>query len=151
MDLRPVTYQDALAVASNMRESDRREIFAGRWNDDPEELAADCLCFGSFGWIACEPHPIAVVGAAPLHPGVWSVYMFAGNDFLKIKLSLTKFVKRVMIPSLVEVGAHRAECHSIDGHVEAHRWLEFLGATRESTRRRFGRNGEDFHCYVWLR
>src|SRR3546814_12825662 len=82
-----------------------------------------------------------------MHPGVWSVLLFATDEFHKIRLSLTKHVKRVMIPALVEVGAHRAECHSMEGHAEAHAWLELLGAEREGVRPRFGKNGEDFECF----
>ena len=37
----------------------------------------------------------------------------------------------------------------MEGHVVAQRWLEALGAHRESTAYGFGRNGEDFHTYVW--
>src|SRR3546814_15202527 len=56
-----------------------------------------------------------------------------------------------MIPALVEVGAHRAECHSMEGHAEAHAWLELLGAEREGVRPRFGKNGEGFVCFSWRR
>lgn len=151
MILEPPTFDTTLYVAERMREWDRREIFAARWNDDPFPLAAECQLYGSFTWIASLDRPIAFIGAAPIHPGVWSVLMFATDEFRKIRLSLTKHVKRVMIPALVEVGAHRAECHSMEGHDEAHAWLELLGAEREGVRPRFGKNGEDFVCFSWRR
>lgn len=149
MDMIPVNYSDALFVAANMREWDRKEIYATRWNDDPSDIATDCCYMGDFGWVACEPEPIAVVGAGPMHPGVWGVHMFATDNFSKIAISLTKFVRRVIIPSLAATGAHRAECKSMEGHEDAQKWLEFLGAERESTLAEYGRNGEDFHIYTW--
>lgn len=39
----------------------------------------------------------------------------------------------------------------MDGHIEAQEWLETLGAKREGTLKRYGRDGEDFHVYVWER
>ena len=50
---------------------------------------------------------------------------------------------------LWEGGAHRLECRSMEGHVEAQRWLETIGATREATLHGYGREGEDFHVYTW--
>ncbi|MEP3248041.1 MAG: hypothetical protein ABJN40_06020 [Sneathiella sp.] len=150
MDLGPVNYSDALFIAKNMREWDRKEIYASRWNDDPHELAAECLSIGGFSWIAYDPEPIAIIGAVPLRPGVWNVFMFATDKFSKIAISLTKFAKNVMMPSLIAAGAHRGECQSMAGHDDAHNWLEFLGAKRESTSEGYGRGREDFHTYIWM-
>lgn len=151
MRLERPTFDAVLHVAERMREWDRREIFAARWNDDPFPLAAECMTYGEFTWIAALDEPIAFIGAAPMHPGVWSVLMFATDDFRRIRLSLTKHVVRVMIPALVEIGAHRAECHSLEGHDDAHDWLKLLGAQREGVRPGFGKNGEDFVCFSWRR
>jgi len=153
MHLTTVTYDAALHVAANMREWDKKEIYAVRWTDDPKEIARDCAAYGRFGWIAWHGgEPVAVVGAVPVHPGVWSVYMFATDCFRQIAISLTKFVRRVIIPALVDTGAHRAECASMEGHAEAHRWLELLGATREgSPMMEYGKDGENFIRFVWRR
>jgi len=146
----PVTYESALFVAERMREWDHREIYATRWTEDPRVVAMDCAGAGSFSWCAGLEKPIAVIGAIPTWPGVWSVFMFATDDFRRISFSLTKFVKRVMIPALRQTGAHRAECCSIEGHEIAHRWLELLGAKQEGpTIEDYGRNRESFRRYVW--
>lgn len=147
-----ITYESALTVAAGMREWDRREIFATRWNEDPRELAAECTYFGHFGWTAShEDTPVAIVGAVPLHPGCWSVFMFATNDFRQISISLTKFIKRVMIPALVDTSARRAQCLSLEDHTEAHAWLRVLGAYSEQPLRDYGKNGETFIPFVWRR
>jgi hypothetical protein len=147
--LSPITLDEALFVAKNMRPADRKEIFATRWNDDVFDLALDCTFVGKFGWIASLDEPIAVMGCAPLHPGVWSAFCFGTCRFSGISTDLTKFIIRVVCPALVAAGAHRLECWSIDGHTDAHRWLKILGAKRESVRRNYGRRGEDFYCFAW--
>lgn len=153
MILQDVTADGALHVAAGMRDADYREIFATRWNDDLVDLTVDCLNARRFSWIACadDGTPVAVVGAWPTHPGVWQVYFFTTDRWSQISLSLTRWIRRVMIPALRNAGAHRAECKSLSSHTEAHRWLEFLGASQEATLRGYGKDGEDFLLFVWTR
>lgn len=146
----PYTYENIYEVAANMRAEDAREIFATRWSDDPHNLTNHCLPAEDFAWVfGDEDGPIAVVGAVPSWPQVWSVFMFATNRFAKIGLGLTRHVKRVMIPAMVDVGVHRASCYSIEGHDEAHRWLKVLGASIGHSCKFFGKGGETFHCFEW--
>lgn len=151
MDLSPVAPRPLLHIVENMRDSDRREIFATRWTEDAAALASDTLAVPGPKWIAGKDGPIAAIGAAPRWPGVWSVWMFATPRFPEIGGTLTRFVRRRIIPMLVDAGAHRAECYSIEGHDEAHRWLEFLGAKRSEPIPNFGKGGETFYCYSWAR
>lgn len=145
MLVRPINIKDAAFVAENMREWDRREIFATHWRDEgPFGVARDAVACGDFGWILGRDKPIATIGAYPMHPHVWSVYMFATDDFRQIRISATKFARRVIIPALVAADFRRAQCLSMEGHTDSHRWLEALGAKRESVLREYGRDGEDF-------
>jgi hypothetical protein len=126
------------------------EIFATRWDENPAALAA--LHLVDTAIVArVDGQPVAVCGAMEIWPGVWSVFMFATDRWPEVALSVTRWVKRHLIPALVAVGAHRAECHSIEGHHTAHRWLGLLGAHVESVARGMGKKGEDFRRYVWLR
>jgi hypothetical protein len=137
-------------VAANMREWDRKEIFALRWDDDPRSVANDVLRVPGFSWVAFSGDvPAAVIGAAPAWPGVWSVFAFGTDDFSRVALALTKHVRRFMVPALKNQGAHRAQCHSIEGHEDAHRWLKLLGAHTEPMIRGFGRGRENFIPFVW--
>ena len=145
----PVNADDVYHVALHMRERDQREIYATAWRDDPVDVTTDCLVCPEFSWIVGDHEPVAVVGAKPIHPGVWRVFMFATDRWSQVSLFLTKFIKRVMIPALRSIGAHRAECLSIEGYDAAHRWLEFLGARHEGTQSGYGKAGEDFRLYVW--
>ena len=150
----PPSYGDVLFVAQRMRAWDRREIFACRWDDDPEALAQDTVRALARGLAWCahlEQTPVAVVGAVPCWPGVWQVAAFATDAFPRVALPLTRFIRCTLIPTLYEMGAHRAECRSLEGHMAAHRWLMALGARREAVHPEYGRAGETFVTFAWSR
>lgn len=148
MNLTELNYDDLLFIATNMRDDDKKEIYATRWSNSPIDLARDGMQFSPWSYIVHLERPICAIGAAPMHPGVWAVWMFATDEFPLIGLSLTKWVKRAFMPSLRYFG-HRAECRSWSGHHSAHKWLENLGAIRESVLKDYGKNREDFYLYVW--
>lgn len=143
-------------VARNMRDMDAKELFATRYEDDPDALAMDMMTrWGPMWWIAGNAEtrrPIAVIGATERWPGMWQVGMFATDEFGQIGLGLTRWVVRRMIPTIRETpsGVRRAEAYSIEGHDVAHRWLEMLGAVREPLPLDgYGKGGETFHKFVW--
>jgi hypothetical protein len=140
-------------VVERMRAKDRSEIFATQWSDDPYTFANAVLRCGDFGFVlhAADGEPVVCCGAVPMWPGVWSVWMFATDRFDEISLSTTKFAKRVFFPSLDHAGWHRLECRSLDTHKVAHRWLEALGAYKESEATKYGKQGERFFVYCWTK
>lgn len=152
MNLRPVTIESAVSVAERMREWDRKEIYATRFDEDPAALAAACLHDRRYAWTAhIDEDPVAVVGAHPLHPNVWTVYAFATDRFPEIAFPLTKFIRNGMIPALAQFeGVRRAQCLSMAGHSDAHRWLTYLGAQQEAVLPGFGKDGQDFLVFSWL-
>lgn len=138
-------------IAANMREWDRREIFATRFDEEPHALAAEALRTGPMAWVSGMEDPIAAFGCQPLWPGVFMMWLFATDDFRQIRFSMTKLVRRYIVPMLFDAGAHRLQAYSMEGHDEAHGWLELIGARREATMIGFGRDGQNFHIYVWDR
>lgn len=145
----PITYRDCLRVAENMREADKIEIYATRWDNSPQMLTRDCLnTSAAFGWTIGKESPIVAIGAFPIWPNVWSVWMFATPRFPEVVLFTTKFVIKHMIKALLPI-CHRAECRSIEGHLSAHKWLEILGARREATLTDYGKDGQTFYVYRW--
>ncbi|CAB4120910.1 hypothetical protein UFOVP4_6 [uncultured Caudovirales phage] len=138
-------------VIENMRDWDRQEIFATRPDyDEGDSLLESVLAAGPVSWIAWhDGEPIAVFGCMPLWRGVWSMWFFATNSLPKIGIGVTKLVTRYIVPMLWEGGAHRLECRSMEGHVDAQRWLEVIGAHREGSLVGYGRDGQDFHVYAW--
>lgn len=138
------------AICCQLREWDRREIFALMYGDDPEDLARVTLAAGPFSWVALrDDQPVAAIGATPAWPGVWRVWAFGTDDFPRVAFLLTRHVLTVMIPSLRACGAHRADCLSVVGHTVAQRWLLSLGAFPEAVLKGYGRNGEDFIMFAW--
>ena len=149
MIVQPITFDAAYYVATRMRALDAEEIYACRWRDDPTEVAASAAARGPLAWAAGrDGEPIACIGVLEVWPGMWEAWMFATDRFDEIGKPLTRFARRVIIPSLQTAGARRVQCHSMEGHVVAHRWLESFGAVHEHTVRRFGRGGQDFRLYA---
>lgn len=157
MVLSPLNDGDLLYIARNMRAADKEEIYATRWSDNPNQLVDDCMAVAalptSYTVMAGLEKPIAVLGAVEPWPGVWDVWLFATDDFKKIAFSMTKHVRKVFIPTLLERGMHRAHCRSIATHTENHEWLYNMGARQDATRpcRGWGKNGEDFLMFEWHR
>jgi len=151
MRLAKLNEADLLYVADNMREWDRKEIYACRWSDDAAPLVESLLACGEFAWVVGtdEGKPVAALGAIPYWNGVWEVWMFATDDWPQVAGGVAKFIKRSVIPALKSTGAHRVQCKSMEGHLDAHRWLEMLGASKESEMKNYGRMGELFYLYCW--
>lgn len=151
----PLNDGDLLYIARNMRDKDKEEIYATRWSESPNALVDDVLHVaalpGSYSAIVGLERPIAVVGAVQPWPGVFDVWCFGTNEFPRIAFSLTKHIRRVMIPHLIELGAHRAHCRALASHQQARDWLHNLGARPADDRpkKAWGKNREDFIEYSW--
>ena len=148
MIVQPITLDAARYVALRMRAYDAEEIFAIRRNDDREEIAHAAASRAPYAWAAgLDGRPIACLGVVECWPGMWESWMFATDDFDRIGKRLTRFARRSIIPAVRAAGGHRLQCHSMEGHTVAHRWLDSFGAVREATLRAYGRGGQDFHVY----
>lgn len=147
MIIAEIQYHDVLHIAKNMREWDAKEIYANRFDESPDgvaALASECV----YGKTLGLDEPIAFVGARPMWPQVWEVWMFATPRVVEIGLPMTKWVLRTFNKGIAIAGAHRVECKSMEGHVEAQRWLEALGAEREAEHPFYGKGGETFYTYA---
>ena len=140
-----------LPIAENMREWDKREIYATRYDECPEGVADAVMHTGDLAWTAGLDKPIVAFGCAEMWPNVYSMWLFATDDFGRIGISMTKLIVRTIVPLLFEAGAHRLEARSMEGHDDAQRWLEVIGAKREATLKGYGRERQDFHVYTWER
>lgn len=139
-------------VCRNMRPSSRAEMFLTRPNEDPDALADALLPFRGFMWTAYfAEHPACIIGAYPLHPGVWGLYGFGTPAYAMVIREVTKHARRFMMPAIVNAGAHRGQCISPVGHEETHRWLRFLGAKEEARLHQFGKGGEDCILFAWTK
>jgi hypothetical protein len=152
VELRDSTLEALAYICANLRERDKQEIFALRWEDNHMQLAADTFACGALQQIAfLDGEPVAVVGAHPMWPGVWSVFAFGTDKWSKVVLALTRYVRTFIIPALYNGGCRRAQCFALETHTDARRWLELLGATAEVVLPDFGKDGETFVLYSWDR
>lgn len=150
--LNKLNFPDLLYVAENMHEWDKREIYAGRWTEDPYDFAQQVDAMGAVGFISYyDGKPVSVVCAYPMSPTLWNVIMFSTSDFEKVWFDTIRYIKRFFIPAIVSTGALRAECRSMDGHVMAHRWLECIGFRNEGINRMVGKHGEDFYVFAFTK
>jgi hypothetical protein len=150
MILSHCSHEPVLHVVKNMRERDREEIYNLRWDDNPFTILNDVMARKNFAWVAwLDERPAAVFGGAPLHPGVWSMFCFATDDFPRLALGLSRFAIKTVVPTLFgEMGAHRLQCDSHEKHVSAHKWLKLLGAEREAIKAGYGRDGANYFSFV---
>ena len=138
-------------VCRHMRERSREEMFLLRADDDADALADALAAVPGVAWCAYHGgRPAAVIGAYPMHPGVWGLFGFGTDDYRHVMVEVTKHARRVMMPVVAAV-AHRAQCLSPVGHEETQRWLRFLGAREEARLRAYGKGGEDVILFAWWR
>ena len=151
MAWRTLNVDDLLGIARAMRDSDRREIFATRFDDDIAGLVTDLLASDPLGGImlARDGVAVAAIGASEMWPGNWALWMFATDRWPEVAGAATRFACGTLQRALIALGGRRAECRSIDGHFIAHRWLGRLGAEPEAIYPGFGRNGETFIGFVF--
>jgi hypothetical protein len=147
------TFDDVLHICRNLRERDREEIFAMRFTDDPDQLAADVsTSYGRMVWCAyADGVPVAMVGAMPPWPGTWSAFAFGTDDWPRVVMSLTRLARTFLMPAIYNSGARRAICYALDTHTDARAWLSLLGMEPEQVLPRWGKNGETFVLYSWCR
>jgi hypothetical protein len=153
--IEPFNYADCLYVADRIQPEDMRNIAATRPDVTPAALAAVCEAAGDYAVIAyygtVPNEPVAVMGAIPWHPGVYSGYMFATERFPVIGLAMTKWARRHFFAALRQLGARRVESHIIARDTKTRRWLSAIGAHEEAEVPSFGVNGELYirFAYLW--
>ena len=155
MIVRKATAADVAWVVANMREVDRREIFAARWSDDEADLIADieasrammirldALC-GEAG------EAVALVGVWLASPGVGQALMFATDGWAAIAPLAHRYVVRRFLPLAVAPNVRRLECRAWVGHAQSRAWLARLGFVEEGLCRALGKRGEDFIQFAWF-
>lgn len=148
--------EDVRFVAQNMRAADLAEFTAVSHARTRDEIAGSLL--DRYGG-----HPAAIVarddaGKAVAigagvegRPNVVTLLFFATDSFPQIALGLTRFIRQNLFLRYRQAGVHRIEAISMDGHAAAHRWLKTLGLQHEAELRGFGKNGETFHQFAWVR
>lgn len=145
-------YRDLLWICENLRERDRQEIFALQHVDDARAVAdrAYCSPLSRVG-LASDGEPAVAFGAFELWPGVWSVFLFGTDRFRDAGWFVARHIRARVLPLLLGAGAHRAQCYALVGHNSAEDFIRRMGGKEEAYLEGFGRDGEDFRLFRWLR
>lgn len=141
---------DVLTICKNLRAQDRKEIFATRFDDKPEDLLETTMKVKGSAWIVFKDlEPVAVLGITPVVPGGWAGWAFATDSFPKVAISLTRFIKKGIIPSLLASGVKHVQAMVWTEYHQARKWLRGFGAREEAVIPNLGKGGEDFALTVW--
>lgn len=147
--------EDVRFVAANMRARDADEFLALTHAVDRQALA-DSLLDRYGGHPAAivardEEGAVAIGAGVETRPNVITLLLFATDRFPGVALALTRFITRNLFYRYKLAGVHRIEAVSVDGYDAAHRWIEALGLEREAVLPGYGRNGETFIQFAWVR
>lgn len=145
------THEEILYVVQNLRAMSRDEIF-GATQETVENFAAGIAASGGFKWVGYHAgKPAAIIGASPIHRGVWALFGFGTDDWVQIWRPVTRTARRDMMQAVTDAGAHRAHCVTRSDHTDTHRWLRALGATLETPMPGYGMDGQDYTMFAWLK
>jgi hypothetical protein len=148
---------DIFEVTLAMRESDAREVFALRRDDDRYRYAAELaglvgcaplsLAYGLDGF----PNAAALLWLWPLdESGAFAaVNLFATADFPRLAPALVRDLRGRLGGMLLEAGYRRLECRVLETHHSARRFIRALGAVPEGICRDLGRDGEAYVLCAW--
>ncbi len=155
MKIEPASHTQITDVGLRMRERDRREFAAVSEADTRTEIVESLLRRYAMDRSAIcaslDGEAVAVGAIVMARPNVGSLCFFATDDFNRVAAGLTKWIRRDLFPRYQQAGVHRIECISIDGYEQTHRWIELLGLKREAVLKGFGKSGETFHQFAWVR
>lgn len=155
-EIRPGNVRDLCFVAANLREQDRREIFATAVLASATEAAM--LSWYSAGpdwcWTASlSGQPTVAFGVSflsPYQPHMRSAWLWGGNKTKQCIPAITRFCRTEWPQRLLADGVTRVEVRSLKGHDLAHRWLKALPARFEAEMPEYGVNGETFELWAFL-
>lgn len=147
--------RDASFIAANMRRPDLREISClwETWDTRALGLCALETAVPGMVWsVWYEGQPAAAFGfsrASAFDPEHWQAWAFGTDRFTRCVPLITRHILSLRVS--IEQNCRRLQVISYAGHAGAHRWIEALGARREGRLGSYGRGGEDFYVYAWVR
>lgn len=99
-----------------------------------------------------DGQPAAAYGfsyASAFDPEHWQAWAFGTDRFKRCAPLITRHI--LSMRDLIERDCRRLQVITYTEHDIAHGWLEALGAEREGVLRSYGRNGENFFIYAWVK
>lgn len=138
-------------VCLHLREKSKEDIFGAAF-DDLDEFRHAMVNTPGHKWVGYHAGlPAAIFGAHPIHKGVWGLFGFGTDAWQKIWRPVTRVAREELISTFEAVGAHRAHCVSPAHHTDTHAWLKLLGATVETPMPKYGKDGQDYVMFAWIK
>lgn len=154
--VKPVNQVALYHICRNLRECDAQEIYPLCHHDNPLILAQQTMwaCNAGQGkliWV--NGIPAAVCGVHPEFSGHmnYRVFAFGTDDWKAAAYPVMRELRKIAREVIKEHGTMRMQADSSEHHTEAHAWMERMNGKRESVMPHYGKNGETYYRYVWLR
>lgn len=146
------TLRDLTYIGANLRPEDYRETMCQL----PEGMLGSSALAGVYqgmtpgwNWVASlNGQPIAAFGFQPVTTPVWQAWALGTRRMTRAIPAITRWCLD-QEQRLIDAGVRRVEARTIEGHDQAHRWLERLGCARVCELPDHGRDGELFYLYAW--
>lgn len=155
VEIREGNLRDICFVAANLRDQDRREIFATALLESGSQAGAmSFLTSPGFCWTAwIDGQPVAAFGVSqgnPVHqPHLRYAWAYGTDKFKRATPAITRFCVQEWPKRLIAEGVTRVEIRSIADHDLAHKWLKSIRAKHEADMPNYGVNGESFQLWSW--
>ena len=153
--IKDLCVRDASFIAANMREADFREISClwKLWDTRALGICAVETAVPEMIWsVWYEGQPAAAYGfsrASAFDPDHWQAWAFGTKHFKRCVPVMTRHLTS-MRPAIRQA-CRRLQVLSYKDHDIAHRWIVSLGGRKEGHLQSYGRGGEDFFLYAWVR
>lgn len=157
VEIKAGTLRDICFVAANLREQDKREIFAtARLDSGTQAGAASYLSSPNWCWTAwLYGQPVAAFGVSIgnyiYQPHLRYAWAYGTNKFKRATPAITRFCIQEWPERLIAEGVTRVEIRSLADHDLAHKWLSAIKARKEADMPNYGVNGETFELWAWLK
>jgi hypothetical protein len=129
---------ELITIGEGLCAADRHELAVTRNLDDPWMLAFDAAKSRICKVVLDEAEPVFAFGANPVSRDIAVVWGFKTERGWSSILTVTKYIRKIMIPELRAIGIRRAACLVHPDNVRSQRWLTLLGFRSKATLRGFG-------------
>lgn len=148
----PLSLRGVLHVCENMRQSDWEECL----NALPKsvtraETVAMIVMQSKLGWVASiDGVPTGVIQLGEILDGTWRIGMFGTNRLPEVAAHLAVQLADV-VPDLFADGARYCEAHADALHIEAHKFLSFVGFKKRAILPGYGSHGADIALFTFTK
>lgn len=147
--IQELTPAGLMHVLTHLRPGDKREFEATTFDNDFEQSGYRIWALPGPKWECHTPGgtPAVAGGFVPIWPGMGVLWMWGTDDWPEVRVEVTRFVTRTILPDL-DKAFHRIECRTIADNDAVIKWLKFLGFKFEAVNAQFGRGREDFLLFA---